>query len=229
MADTVRRATEEDVEFIESVINDPAVRPVMAPGDVPLAFTPTIEYALTYVSDHGVMFAENIGDNTFIALAAFKPSGRGLHAMIAMRESIRKALTETECRRLIGTIAMNPPNTKMLRAASILGFQPRGMMGSRMVIEIEYPSWALSDVDCHMLGNEFLDKNNIPREAEDMPGAIGAFLMTAHAGLVSKAVSEYELYATLSHTKPIVLADEANRFYIGGMDITEAVLEVIGE
>ncbi len=225
----IRRATVEDVAFINSVVNDPAVRPFVGVGEHDLTFEKTIEYAMTYVSEHGVIFGENVGSNTFIFLVAFKPAGRGLHSMLAMREAIKTVFTETECRRILGTIQVHPTmNRKMVRASSMLGFRPPIFMGGRAIVDMEYPAWAITSPDCYQVGGEFMDANDIKPQADDQAGALGAFLMTARNGLIAKAVNEYEIYAILSQTKPVLFSAEADRLYFGDKDITDAVMATTG-
>lgn len=229
MDSIIRRATAEDVEFIDSVVNHADVRPFMAVGDHSLTYEKTIEYALTYVSDYGVIFGENIGSETFLCLVAFKPEGRGLHAMLAMREAIKRLFTETECRRIVGTIQVHPTmNRKMVRACSMLGFQTPRFMGGRAIVDLEYPIWAITNPDCYAVGGEFMDALDIKPQADDQAGALGAFLMTARNGLVSKAVNEYEAYAILTQTKPVIFSAEADRLYFGDKDITDAVMTAAG-
>lgn len=229
MDNIIRRATVEDVEFIDSVVNHPDVRPFMAVGDHKLTYEKTIEYALTYVSEHGVIFGENIGSETFLCLVAFKPEGRGLHAMLAMREAIKVFFTQTECRRIVGTIQVHPEmNKKMIRASSMLGFGTPKFMGGRAIVDLEYPIWAITNPDCYAIGGEFMDELGIKPQADDQAGALGAFLMTARHGLVAKAVTEYEAYAILTQTKPIIFSAEADRLYFGDKDITDAVMTTSG-
>ncbi len=228
MDEIIRRATPEDVAFIEGVINHDAVRHFMGKGDTPLTFGGALEYSITYVSDHGVMFGENIGNDTFVSLVAFKPEGSGIHAMLSIREAIKRFFTQHEVRRIVGTISMDPPNRRMIRAASILGFEVPKFVGGRAIISIDYLGWALQCSDCYQLGGEFMDENNIVCMADDMAGALGGFLMTAKHGLVAKAVSEYETYAILSHTKPILFSEGADRLYLGDKDITDAVMSLTG-
>ena len=228
MDDIIRLAQREDIPFIESVINDPDVREYMGDGSHPLSFDPTFEYALTYVSKYGVLFGENIGEETFMGLAAFTKEGHGLHAMLAIREGITHFFTQHEVVRILGNIRMNPPNRRMLRGASVLGFDTPRFVGGRAIISADYLGWSLQNADCYQVGGMWMDDNNIIAQADDMAGAMGAFLMTAKSGLVAKAVKQYEIYAMLSHTKPIIFSPDADRLYIGDRDITDAVVSLTG-
>jgi hypothetical protein len=229
MAEFVRRATEEDVPFLDSIVNHPACRPFMGDGDHWITFGEAIKYGLTFRSDEGVMFGENIGDDTFMFLVAFNPEGRGLHSMLSMRECIAKCFTETECKRIIGTIQLHPGhNRKMLRAASVLGFDPPKLIGNRALIDLEYIKWSVTNPDCYQIGGAFMDEQGIEAVAPDQAGAIGAFLATASNGLMAKAVKQYELYALVTKTKPIIFSAEADRLYYGDKDITDAVMTVSG-
>ena len=66
----MRIATRDDIPFINRVLNDPTVRPYVFEGEEPLDIEPVFDYVLCYVSEHGVIFCEALGNARYMALVS---------------------------------------------------------------------------------------------------------------------------------------------------------------
>ena len=130
-------ATQEDLPFIDEVMNHPAIRPHILDGEGKVDVGPALSHMWTVVEDaKGVMMGEPLGDCNYLALVAFLPKAWGPEAVASMREGIRLIFSTTDCHRLWGSVP--PKNIRAARNLIAMGMKQVRLNGNRVTGYIDY-------------------------------------------------------------------------------------------
>jgi len=171
-------ATQEDLPFINHVMNHPKVRPHIWPGTEPIDCSIALETMWVLVSPgKGVMVAEALGVASYLGLTAFLPEFWGLEAVNEMRKAIRMIFAQTDCQRLYASV--KPSNIRASRNLLGVGFKEVGLNGNRVTGHIDYL--------------DLLDEQ--------------MFAETCKAGWGGKALYWWNLKAKLEDSEPFLPAD----------------------
>lgn len=189
-------ATEDDIPFINSVLNHPACRGEVGP-DVAAAldYSKTLKGAEALVFEGGVIFGQPINKTDALVLGAFLPEYRGLYAFVAHRHAIREAFAEMGFNRLVATIKHD--NSRSARNAIGLGFWNVMEIGDRIVMDLDYLRWSQTDPLCSKIGMTTLLRNGLEPISHDEPGALGALWLTIVGGHRTKAIKKHTEWSIL--------------------------------
>lgn len=105
--------------FLESVANDPRVRPFIGPGSEEVRAGDSWARTLGLEWDTGGIVFMDQGDGVYDAHLLFLPGTQ--HTLAKCREALRYLFTRTKARKVIGSIPVD--NTRARRIASAAGMQ----------------------------------------------------------------------------------------------------------
>jgi len=213
----IKRATESDVTRINEIMNDPSIRPFVAPGDYPFDLTGATSRLMVFWNDSGVIIGESMGDGEYLALSGFLPEGRGLPCHIAHKQAIDIMFFEYDTFRIVATVDIN--NLKSLRHMKALGFKSFTLGCKRVHVEMDYTQWALRSDACLDAGRAFVDLLGRPMLEAEMR-MLGAFLTTiqrSRGRYTGKAFKLFNRFAKLSMLEYIApVNEEWTRFFYCG-------------
>jgi hypothetical protein len=216
----VRFATLDDAAFIDGVIALPDVIHMVASVDHLQSVSGLIGDHIFVVCEGGFMYGEPLGAGDFGCIGAFLPEYRGLYAVMAMRESIRMAFTETECLRLIGTAFIG--DVDISRMWKSIGVKKVGESDGRIIGSLDYLTWSVNDREMAFAGMSFADAFGIQRGDKMWASALGALLVSVANGNIVKGVHQHNLYSVGVGHSPIRVGLGAKlEFTYGGVSFDE--------
>ena len=208
----MKRATPEDINHINSIVNASDIRPMMGPGNSELDVSHTMEGQFLFVDEFGVILADPMGHGEYLGLSAFLKPGRGLHAVVAHRRVMEAMFLWHDARKICATI--DPSNVSSVRLLPAIGFPKIYRSGNRIVGEIDFWEWVLQSKKCYGFGKYILTSLGLDLSPEETAG-VGA-LHLCEMGQVSKCLYFYNRSSRLSHLGRIrVLNDAFTEFGIG--------------
>lgn len=217
---TVRFATLEDSDFIDSVIARPDVLPMIAAVERLNSVKPLIGDHIFMVCEGGFVYAEPLGSGDFGCIGAFLPEYRGLYAVMAMREAIRKTFVETECSRLIGTAFIG--DIDISRMWKSIGFQKIGQCSGRIIGSLDYLLWSITDREIGAIGSMFAAIHKIKDDGPMWCRAFGALILSVAHGNIVKGIHQHNLYCVGTGHSPITVGLGAElQFVYGGVEFSE--------
>jgi hypothetical protein len=225
----MKRAREEDIPIINSIVNDPSVRPFLGAGNQKIDATGLAEKTLIFFDETGVVSLESMGDGEYLGLSVVLPNGRGLGAMVAHRRVLDTLFFEYDAFRVFGTIASD--NERSARYASSMGFSLRDTGCGRISSELDYTTHALRSRRCRDVG---LNLANIIQKPVLVSEAcmLGAFTLTVQRSggrFTGKAFKLFNRFAKLNQLEFIYpLNEEWNMFDYAGKKVKITHNDIMG-
>jgi len=194
----------KDAEFLNSVINDPTVRPSVWPGNGPLDAKALLDAGAVFLrAEHGGFLLEEKGPGLFEVHTVFLPEGRGSHALEACRDGMFHMFTTTPCVEVITRISKtNVAAKRLARSAGMKRlFQVEvGNFGvPDEIYSIRLDEWAFKDPRCVKAGEWFHGRFDPDHEDEpDHDRFVGATVEQIKGGQVDKALFFYNRWALMA-------------------------------
>lgn len=210
-----------DPAFLNEVINHPAVRPYMAPGDEPIDLTPVVSNPANFalVTEGGGFVLHCHEPGIYEVHSQFLPDHRGGHAAKAMRAGFDYMFTRTDATRIITQVPDNNDAAKGF--AKLAKFRPmfrreEGLLGPTEYMGLGIEEWAQDTLALEADGERFhstLEKAK-KRAGSDLVAhghdpaherAVGAAVRMIEAGNAQKGVAFYNRWARFAGYAPITL------------------------
>lgn len=235
-----------DASFLNSVANDPGVRPWLgcvelgcADGTIDLTLAVSDPANVALVCDAGGFLLTNAGAGEYEVHSMFLPAGRGRMTVPAMRAGFEYMFTRTDCQRIVTKV---PDDNAAAAGLARLGgfreeFRRDSVWNSRGVSyrSISLENWAMSSADLEVHGEWFHKHleaaklaagSSLESHAHDPAHerAVGATVLMARSGQGLKGVKFYNRWASLAGYQSIDMLSEKPAI----LDVRDAIIEVRG-
>lgn len=225
-----------DATFLNEVANHPEVFPWIGSAQDSVDLTPTISNPanIALEADGGGWVLIRLEPGVYELHTLFLPEGRGRAYFAQAREAIRYVFVNTDATEILTKC---PDSNKAAgMAAGVIGFKERfrregvwadgaGISFRSLTIE----DWRERDAECLSAGRWFHAKLDSLIAHEPHPEdiahnrAVGASVLMARVGAVSKAVAFYNRWARFAGYQ------EAVQLGLNMVDFAEAVIEIKGQ
>ena len=196
--------TQADKTYCEEILNHPAVRSHVWPGDFFLEAP--IDSMDFWIFDGGLIAVENMGEGEYMAVSAFLPSARGLNAVVSHRKLMDEYFFHRDMLEAYGTIEKsNMPSIGLQDGMKSLIWDCSG----RKVSQMSWIQWALKSRTSRDAGRVFVCDNI----SEDESRVLGAFTICAGHGWVGKGFAQYNKFARLSGGGELIPIDTRNGLF----------------
>lgn len=232
----MRLATPDDYAQIETICNDPSVRPV--PEWPPFVAAQRLRNgSFAVVGEEGCFLAIVVEPSRYMVHTSIWPAYRGERAIAASKEALKVAFAETDALELETFTPSTFPQARLF--ARQMGFRYRftranafpsgGELHSVGFFSMTILDWALSGA-CTRAGEDFHARlhGELGAPAHPADGAhdaiVGSTVAMVHAGRSDKAVAFYNYWARVSGYRQIsIVSRDPLR-----IDIHQCVLRVEG-
>ena len=227
-----------DAALLNEVANDPDVRPWLGGAPGPLDLTPIIENPanVALVAEHGGWLFQPVMPGCYEVHTLFRKAGRGRRFMAAAAQGFRYMFTETDALEILTKCPDD--NLGARQASSALGFRERFRRESAWAPDVgisfrvfSVDDWFTRDAQCLEEGRTFhrmieyakgAARSALPIHLDDETHdrAVGAAILMAKAGQLSKGVGFYSRWA--------IFAGYATIEVVGpnAIDVRDAIVEI---
>lgn len=215
-----------DAAFLNTVANNPDVRPYVGSGVGPLDLTALISNPanVTLETEHGGWVLINLMPGTYELHTLFLPAGRGAGYFAAAHEALRYVFTQTDALEILTRCPDDNPGARM--AAVKVGFRERfrregvWQSGNGEACGVSYQAltaddWFKRDTLIEDAGRYVIGEIGGMEEDALLARLIGSAVMMARGGHAAKAVGFFNRAAAFAGYGSIVALRE-DLFDIGG-------------
>jgi hypothetical protein len=194
--------------FLNSVANDPTIRPMLGGGDAEIDLTQALldPSNIALETEHGGWFLQHMSPGEYELHTMFRKEGRGATYYRDAREALRWVFTRTDCTEILTKCPDMNPGAKM--AALQVGFRerfhredawPEG--GGVGFYAFTIDDWFVRDAEGWKAGQWFHQQIELAIGHESHPDdiahdrAAGCAVLMMRAGMISKGVAFYNRWA----------------------------------
>lgn len=232
-----------DSAFLNTIANDPDVRPYVGTGVGPLDLTALISNPanVTLETEHGGWVLINLMPGVYELHTLFAVAGRGAGYFAAAQEALRYIFTQTDALEILTRCPDDNPGARM--AAVKVGFRERfrregvWQSGDGETCGVSYQAltlddWMKRDDEIAYVGHDFhvqLENAKLSR-GSDLPDhpedeahdrAVGAVFLMVKNGFMQKGLAVYNRWALFAGYVPVHALSPTI------VDIADAILEVV--
>jgi len=199
----MRIATVDDIDLIDSLLNDPFIRPHISAGSERICCSTGFNRLVMYVSEDGIVVLEPIGDCEYIVMCGFRKESAGLRVASSLSKVSDDLFFNGDVFRVFSTTTTE--NLRSSRVSLAFGMS-QSAVGNRVISSVDYARASSLSRLARSVGEAVVNENGLDVHKDVIPH-LGAFVLTSSNGYVVKANKWFGKFAKLSNTPQIKTVD----------------------